>query len=96
MIKDFLTSIRYQLIIAFLILTILPLIIGGTILVWSSYQDNLNNILLRQKEVVKRTKLEIKFYFNEIEHLLSDINRYRDFLKLNSKKTNRDNFSTLG
>ena len=86
MIKDFLTSIRYQLVIAFLILTIIPLIVGGTILVWSSYQDNLNNILLRQKEVVKRTKLEVKFYFNEIEHLLNDINRYREFLNLNSKK----------
>lgn len=96
-------GLRPKIIAAFLLLSILPVLVAGITIIWQNYTTRLENVSLFQKELTARVLLEVNGHFSAIEQRLEDMDRYHDFDALNESEkrsllsillSNRKNFTS--
>jgi signal transduction histidine kinase len=96
-------GLRPKIIAAFILLSILPVLVAGISVIWQNYTTRLENVTLFQKELTSRVLLEVNTHFSSIEQRLEDMERYHAFDTLSESEkrsllsillSNRKNFTS--
>jgi two-component system sensor kinase len=83
------TSLRVRLLAVFMALAILPLVLGGGILAWLSYQRQVAEIYERQHDLAARMTVELDGFFNDVESRLASLDLMREFTALDAEAQRR-------
>ncbi len=63
-------SFRRRLIVSFIGLAVIPLLLSAVVVVWSTYQQSLQDSFLRQQELSQRIRVQVESLFQRVENIL--------------------------